>query len=73
MFSKPIGVSSTSSRLSEVLELRRNLMDYSSSEVRHRLEKVGRAASMLHMDVLLLIYHCARFGLGNVLEIGPCV
>ncbi len=28
---------------------------------------------MLHMDVLLLIYHFARFGLGNVLEIGPYI
>ena len=46
-------------------------MEYRSSEVRHRLEKVGRAASMLHMDVLLLIYHFARFGEGNILEIGP--
>ena len=28
---------------------------------------------MLHMDVLLLIYHFARFGPGNILEIGPYV
>jgi len=28
---------------------------------------------MLHMDVLLLIYHFARFGAGNVLEIGPYI
>jgi predicted O-methyltransferase YrrM len=48
-------------------------MEYRSSEVRHRLEKVGRAASMLHMDVLLLIYHFARFGEGNILEIGPYI
>jgi cephalosporin hydroxylase len=41
--------------------------------VRQRLEIVGREASMLHMDVLLLIYHFARFGAGNVLEIGPYV
>jgi len=26
---------------------------------------------MLHMDVLLLIYHFPRFGAGNVLEIDP--
>ena len=71
MFSKPISVSSTSSRLNEVLELLRKLMEYRSSEVRHRLEKVGRAASMLHLDVLLLIYHFARFSAGNILEIGP--
>lgn len=48
-------------------------MEYRSAEVRQRLEKVGREASMLHMDVLLLIYHFARFGTGNVLEIGPYI
>ena len=59
--------------LNDVLELLRKLMEYRSSEVRQRLEEVGRAASMLHVDVLLLIYHFARFGLGNILEIGPYV
>ena len=73
VFSQPTSVSSTSARLNEVLELLRKLMEYRSSEVRHRLEKVGRAASMLHMDVLLLIYHFAHFGAGNVLEIGPYI
>src|SRR5215471_9001548 len=48
-------------------------MEYRSSDVRQRLEKVGRAASMLHMDVLLLIYHFARFADGNILEIGPYI
>ena len=48
-------------------------MEYRSSEVRHRLEKIGREASMLHMDVLLLIYHFARLGTGNILEIGPYI
>jgi predicted O-methyltransferase YrrM len=61
----------TSVQLNEVLELLRTLMEYRSSAVRQRLEKVGRAASMLHMDVLLLIYHFARFGEGQILEIGP--
>src|SRR5256886_17455844 len=56
-----------------MLELMYKLMEYRSHELRHRLEKVGRAASMLHMDVLLLIYHFARFGGGNILEIGPYV
>ena len=61
------------SHLNQVLELLRALMEYRSAEVRQRLEKVGREASMLHMDVLLLIYHFARFGAGNVLEIGPYI
>jgi predicted O-methyltransferase YrrM len=64
---------STSSHTNEVLELLRKLMEYRSDEVRQRLEKVGRAASMLHMDVLLLIYHFARCSPGNILEIGPYV
>ena len=38
-----------------MVELLRKLMEYRSHEVRHRLEKVGRAASMLHMDVLLRV------------------
>jgi len=59
--------------LNEVLELLRALMEYRSAEVRQRLEKVGRKASMLHVEVLLLIYHFARFSSGNVLEIGSCV
>jgi predicted O-methyltransferase YrrM len=64
---------SNASHLNEVLELLRTLMEYRSSEVRHRLENVGRTASMLHMDVLLLIYHFARFAEGNILEIGPYI
>jgi predicted O-methyltransferase YrrM len=71
--SQPNHAVSTSAHLDEVLELLRKLMEYRSSEVRHRLEKVGRAASMLHLDVLLLIYHFARFGAGNILEIGPYI
>jgi cephalosporin hydroxylase len=59
--------------LNQVLELLRTLMEYRSADVRQRLEKVGRETSMLHMDVSLLIYHFARFGPGNVLEIGPCL
>jgi predicted O-methyltransferase YrrM len=48
-------------------------MEYRHQEIRHRLEKVGRAASMLHLDVLLLIYHFARNAKGDVLEIGPYI
>lgn len=74
VLSQPISEVSNSSHLNQVLELLRSRMKYRSSEVRHRLEKVGReGASMLHIDVLLLIYHFARFGAGNVLEIDPYI
>jgi predicted O-methyltransferase YrrM len=73
VFSQPGSPVTNSSHLNQVLELLGTLMEYRSAEVRHRLEKVGREASMLHIDVLLLIYHFARFGAGNVLEIGPYI
>ena len=66
-------VPSESTHAEQVLELLRKLMEYRSHDLRHRLEKVGHAASMLHMDVLLLIYHFARFSPGNIMEIGPYV
>src|SRR5438105_15790224 len=64
---------STPAHLNEVLELLRTLMEYRSSDVPQRVEKVGPAASMLHMDVLLLIYHFARFSEDNIHEIGPYI
>ena len=73
VLSQPTSQVSNSSHLNQVLELLRTLMEYRSTQVRQRLEKVGREASMLHMDVLLLIYHFARFSAGNVLEIGPYI
>jgi predicted O-methyltransferase YrrM len=73
VLSQPDASLTDSARADQMLELMYKLMEYRSHEIRHRLEKVGRAASMLHMDVLLLIYHFARFGPGNILEIGPYI
>jgi predicted O-methyltransferase YrrM len=70
---QPNSAFDTAAHLNQVLELLRSLMQYRSSEVRNQLEKVGRAASMLHVDVLLLIYHFTRFSPGDILEIGPYV
>jgi predicted O-methyltransferase YrrM len=73
VFSNPTSASSTSSRLNEVLELLRKLMEYRTSEVASDWKKSACVASMLHMEGLLLIYHFARFSAGNILEIGPYV
>ena len=71
MLSRPNSVLSESADTNDVIDLMYKLMEYRNQEIRHRLEKVGRAASMLHLDVLLLIYHFAKFGTGNILEIAP--
>jgi len=73
VLSQPTSHVNDPSHLTQVLELLRTLMEYRSAEVRRRLEKVGREASMLHVDVLLLIYHFTRVGPGSVLEIGPYI
>ena len=73
MLSQPDSARANSAHTGQVLELMYRLMEYRHQEIRHRLEKVGRAASMLHLDVLLLIYHFAKIGTGNILEIGPYI
>ena len=73
MLSRPDSARANSAQTNQILELMYRLMEYRHQEIRHRLEKVGRAASMLHVDVLLLIYHFAKFGTGNILEIGPYI
>ena len=73
MLSQPDSGRANSAYTDQILELMYRLMEYRHQEIRHRLEKVGRAASMLHLDVLLLIYHFAKIGTGNILEIGPYI
>jgi predicted O-methyltransferase YrrM len=57
----------------DVLGLMHKVMEYRSHEIRQQLVKVGSEASMLHLDVLFLIYHFAKVATGNILEIGPYV
>jgi predicted O-methyltransferase YrrM len=73
VLSESNSVLSESAHTNDVIDLMYKLMEYRNQEIRHRLEKVGRAASMLHLDVLLLIYHFAKFGTGNILEIGSYI
>jgi predicted O-methyltransferase YrrM len=73
VLSRPNSVLSESAYTNDVIDLMYKLMEYRNQEIRHRLEKVGRAASMLHLDGVLLIYHFAKVASGNILEIGPYV
>jgi len=73
VLSRPNSVLSESAYTNDVIDLMYKLMEYRNQEIRHRLEKVGRAAPMLHLDGVLLIYHFAKVASGNILEIGPYV
>ena len=73
MLSSPDSALTNSAQADQILDLMAKLMDYRRQDVRHQMERVWRKASMLHVDVLLLIYHFAKVCAGNILEIGPYI
>ena len=73
MLSSPDFPLTNSAHSDQILDLMSTLIDYRRPDVRQRMEKVWRKASMLHVDVLILIYHFAKVCAGNILEIGPYI
>src|SRR5213080_683146 len=57
----------------DCLNLMRTLMDYRQQPIHSTLLKIRDKYSMLHLDVLILIYHFAKICSGSVLEIGAFV
>lgn len=53
------------------LSLSQTLVEYRHQPIFAQLHTIGQKHSMLHLDVLLLLYHFARTGEGEILEIGP--
>jgi predicted O-methyltransferase YrrM len=56
--------------LRDVFELMHTLMEYRQQPIHGELDRIRKKYSMLHLDVLLLIYHFARTCCGQILEIG---
>ncbi|MEY2519008.1 MAG: hypothetical protein QOF24_767 [Verrucomicrobiota bacterium] len=59
--------------LNHALSLMHTLMEYRPQPIYRRLHTIGANYSMLHLDVLALIYHLAKICSGHVLEIGAYV
>jgi phosphinothricin acetyltransferase len=57
----------------DCLDLMRTLMQYRQEPIHSALLKIRDKYSMLHLDVLLLIYHFAKICAGSILEIGAFV
>src|SRR5213592_2077308 len=57
----------------DCLNLMRTLMDYRQQPIHSTLLKIRDKYSMLHLDVLILIYHFAKICSGSILEIGAFV
>ena len=58
---------------SECLDLMHGLMAYRHEPIHSQLMKIRDKYSMLHLDVLILIYHFAKLCSGAILEIGAFV
>lgn len=54
----------------DVFQLMQTLMRYRHEPIHGELDRIRKKYSMLHLDVLLLIYHFARTCSGQILEIG---
>ncbi|HZR06277.1 MAG TPA: GNAT family N-acetyltransferase [Candidatus Udaeobacter sp.] len=65
--------SPNSNQLNECLNLMHTLMEYRQEPIHSKLLKIRDKYSMLHLDVLILIYHFAGICSGNILEIGAFV
>src|SRR5207249_6304952 len=57
----------------ESLRLMHTLMQYRHEPIHSELLKIRDKYSMLHLDVLILIYHFAKVCSGHILEIGAFV
>jgi predicted O-methyltransferase YrrM len=54
----------------QCLSLMQTLVDYRHQPIYDQLRRFGKRQSMLHPDVLQLLYHFARISRGAILEIG---
>ena len=63
----------TTNQFNDCLNLMHTLMEYRQEPIHSKLLKIRDKYSMLHLDVLILIYHFAKICSGNVLEIGAFI
>lgn len=72
--SRPPSITSErGTQLNECLQLMEILLDYRRQPIHAEIQKVRHKKSMLHLDVLVLIYHFAKTSPGHILEIGAFI
>ncbi|PYJ76782.1 MAG: hypothetical protein DME69_12430 [Verrucomicrobia bacterium] len=64
---------SSNSQLNDCLNLMHTLMQYRQEPIHAELLKIRDNYSMLHLDVLILIYHFAKICVGQIVEVGAFV
>jgi hypothetical protein len=61
---------SSDTPLNDCLNLMHVLMEYRHEPIHSQLLEIRDKHSMLHLDVLILIYHFAKICSGQIVEVG---
>ena len=69
----PYAEASQTRSYNDCLNLMQTLMQYRQEPIHSALLKIRNKYSMLHLDVLILIYHFSKICAGSILEIGAFV
>lgn len=63
----------TSTNVDDCLDLMRKLIEYrQQKDLHHQLMKAAER-SMLGIDAIVVLYHCAKVTVGNIFEVGSYV
>jgi predicted O-methyltransferase YrrM len=62
-----------SANVDDCLELMRRLIEYRRQKALHHQLMKAAERSMLGIDAIVILYHCAKVSVGNILEVGSYV
>jgi predicted O-methyltransferase YrrM len=60
----------TNTNVNDCLDLMRKLIEYRQEKALHHQLMKAAECSMLGIDTLVILYHCAKVSAGNILEVG---
>jgi hypothetical protein len=63
----------TSINVDDCLELMRKLIEYRQQKALHHELMKAAEHSMLDIDAIVMLYHCAKTSVGDILEVGSYV
>jgi hypothetical protein len=63
----------TSTHVDDCLDLMRKLIEYRRQKALHHQLMKAAERSMLGVDAIVMLYHCAKVSVGHILEVGSYV
>jgi len=60
----------TNTDITDCLELMRKLIEYRQQKALHHQLMKAADCSMLGIDAIVMLYHCAKVSVGDIIEVG---